>query len=59
MFIVKIFPAQEAKVMYDELFAFCSLEDAKVISKSEREERSLLEEKVCCHTYSFHLVFCY
>jgi hypothetical protein len=32
--------------MYDELFAFCSLEDAKVISKSEREERSLLEEKV-------------
>ena len=32
--------------MYDELFSFCSLEDAKVISKSEREDRGLLEEKV-------------
>jgi hypothetical protein len=32
--------------MYDELFAFCSLEDAKVVSKSEREEHELLEQKV-------------
>ena len=31
--------------MFDELFAMCSLEDAKAISKSEREMRSMLHQK--------------